>query len=170
LPRAKTVLIAAGIAVVVFAVIGILYATTFCACEHGDDGAPAGNATPVQNTPPSLPTACGVNPAPAVSVAPTEFGYRQLTSPARELPVSTPLRIAGQMNPFEGAFTVTIFDRQGRRVATQDYTKNNASLAFDVVLPFEVTSPLAACVWVHERSGRDGSATNITQVPVLLLP
>ena len=170
MPKPKTILIAAGIAVAVFGILGILYASTFCACEHGDDGPPGAGATPVQNTPPALPTACGANPAPAVNVAPTEFGYRQLTSPARELPVSSPLRIAGQMNPFEGAFTVTIFDRQGRRVATQDYTKSNTSLAVEVILPFEVTSPLPACVWVHERSGRDGSATNITQVPVLLLP
>jgi hypothetical protein len=170
LPKAKTILIAVGIAAAALVIIGILFASTYCACEHGDHVPQGASTTPVQNTPPPLPTACGPNPAPAVSVPPTEFGYRQLTSPARELPVSSPLRVAGQMNPFEGAFTVTIFDRQGRRVATEDYRKANTSLAFDVVLPFEVTSPLAACVWVHERSGRDGSATNITQVPVLLLP
>ena len=117
-----------------------------------------------------LPTACGPNPSPAVNVAPTEFGYRKLTSPVSEAPVSSPLRISGQANPFEGAYSVTIFDRQGLRVATQDYLKDNRSLDFNITIAFEVVRPMPACVWVHERSGRDGSPTNITQVAVLLLP
>ena len=41
---------------------------------------------------------------------------------------------------------------------------------FNITIAFEVVRPMPACVWVHERSGRDGSPTNITQVAVLLLP
>jgi hypothetical protein len=121
-------------------------------------------------TPPVLPTACGPNPSPAVNVTPAEFGYRKLTSPVSEAPVSSPIRISGQANPFEGAYSVTILDRQGLRVATQDYLKDNRNLDFNSEIAFEVARPIPACVWVYERSGRDGSPTNITQVPVLLLP
>jgi hypothetical protein len=160
-------LVAAAIATIALIAGAIIYVTQPCACEHETR-----EPTPIPNVmiPPPLPTACGDNPAPARPAAPTEFGYRQLASPTKDAPVSTPLRIAGQANPFEGAFTVTILDRQGRRVATQDYTKDNRDLAFSVTLPFEVVQPMPACVWVHERSGRDGSPVNITQVSVLLLP
>jgi Immunoglobulin-like domain of bacterial spore germination len=161
-----------GIAAIAAAVLGLLYFTALCACDEGT-AAPSPTAAAGANaavTPPVLPTACGPNPSPAVNVAPTEFGYRKLTSPVSEAPVSSPLRISGQANPFEGAYSVTIFDRQGLRVATQDYLKDNRSLDFNSTLAFEVARPMPACVWVHERSGRDGSPTNITQVPVLLLP
>jgi hypothetical protein len=163
----KLLIIIAG-AVVIAAVAFILLFTRPCACEH--DELPATPQANVITTPPPLPTACGANPAPAVSVAPTEFGYRQVAAPAKDAPVSSPLRVSGQANPFEGAFSVTILDRQGRRVAADDYLKDNRNLAFAVALPFEVVQPMPACVWVHERSGRDGSPTNITQIPVLLLP
>ena len=160
-----------AIVVIAAAVLGLLYFSTLCACDEGSVASPTAitSANPAV-TPPALPTACGPNPSPAVNVAPSEFGYRKLTSPVSEAPVSSPIRISGQANPFEGAYSVTIFDRQGLRVATQDYLKDNRNLDFNSTIAFEVARPMPACVWVYERSGRDGSPTNITQVPVLLLP
>ena len=171
MPRARVFLFAGIAAFVAFFIVATYFALAPCACSHERELSTQDLTLGVPpNRPPPLPTACGPNPSPPRPSQPSEFGYRQLTSPGREQPVSSPLRIAGQANPFEGAFTVTILDRQGRRIATQDYTKDNRNLAFSVTLPFEVMQPMPACVWVHERSGRDGSPTNITQVPVLLLP
>ena len=161
-----------GIAVIAAAVLGLVYFTTLCVCDKGTLPS-LSTVVVVVNVVVILlflSTACGPNPSPAVNVAPTEFGYRKLTSPVSEAPVSSPLRISGQANPFEGAYSVTILDRQGLRVATQDYLKDNRNLDFNSTLAFEVARPMPACVWVHERSGRDGSPTNITQVAVLLLP
>lgn len=172
MPKPALALAAVVIAALAF---GVLYFTTLCAC--GDDAAPATTASVPANsganaavTPPSLPTACGPNPSPPVNVAPTEFGYRKLTMPIPEAPVSSPIRVSGQANPFEGDYTITIYDRQGRRIATQDYLKDNARLDFNVTIAFETVNPMPACVWVYEKSGRDGSPTNVTQVPVLLVP
>lgn len=164
-------LVIAAISAIVAALLALLYFSTLCACDHEPTQSPTAAAGANANvTPPALPTACGPNPSPAVNVAPTEFGYRKLTSPASEAPTSSPLRIAGEANPFEGAYSVTIFDRQGLRVATQEYLKDNRTLDFQSTLSFEVARPMPACVWVHERSGRDGTPTNITQIPVLLVP
>lgn len=168
----KPIVLAAA-ALVAGVAFGVLYFTTLCACDHDSTSPavlPANKGANAAVTPPSLPTACGPNPSPALNVAPTEFGYRKLTLPLGERPVSAPLRVSGQANPFEGTYSVTVLDRQGRIIATQNYTKDNRSLDFNVTLDFDVVQPIPACVWVHERSGRDGSPTNVTQVPVLLLP
>jgi hypothetical protein len=171
----KPLLIVAAVAVA--AIIGaFFYFTTLCACDEGTPTpvpagtVPANTGANAALTPPALPTACGANPSPPVNVAPTEFGYRKLTMPVAEAPVSSPLRVAGEANPFEGDYTITILDRQGRRIATQEYLKDNRRLEFNVTIAFEIVSPMPACVWVHERSQRDGTPTNITQVPVLLVP
>jgi hypothetical protein len=167
----KPLIVLAAIAIAGVA-IGVLYFTTLC-CEDTaplKPGVPGNTGANAAVTPPSLPTACGANPSPAVNVAPGEFGYRRLTQPTFDAPVSSPLRVSGQANPFEGAYSIRVLDRQGRLIATQDYLKDNQRLDFNVTIDFEVTQPVPACVWVHEKSGRDGSPSNITQVPVLLVP
>jgi hypothetical protein len=168
----KPLILAAAVVVAALA-FGIIYFTTLCACEEGSTTpvrVPTNTGANAAVTPPSLPTACGSNPSPAVNVAATEFGYRKLTMPVNDAPVSSPMRVSGQANPFEGDYSITILDRQGRRIASQEYLKDNQRLEFNVTIDFEVTQPMPACVWVHERSGRDGTPTNITQVPVLLVP
>ena len=170
MPKPLIAIAAAAVAAIAF---GLIYFTTLCACDEGappPDRVPANTGANAAVTPPSLPTACGPNPSPAVNVAPTAFGYRKLTAPVADAPTSSPLRVSGQANPFEGDYTITIYDRQGRRIATQDYLKDNRQLDFNVTIDFEVARPMPACVWVHEKSGHDGSPTNVTQVPVLLLP
>ena len=162
------ILIAAIAAGLVLGIGAFLLLNTSCACEHDQQSATTG--TPVEHTPAAPPTACGTNPAPALPALPTDLGYRALFSPTAGAAVSSPLRIVGEANPAEGLFTVTIFDRQGRQIATRDYRKDVLALAFDVPLPFEVTSPMPACVWVYERDARDGTPSNVAQVPVQLIP
>ena len=78
--------------------------------------------------------------------------------------------MAGQANPFEGAYSITIVRASGTQIAAMNYNKSNLALAFTADLPFAVSSPTPACAWYHERSGRDGSPVGITQIPVQLLP
>ena len=94
----------------------------------------------------------------------------QVDQPMAAQTVKSPMTIAGRANPFEGSFSATLFDASGKQIAAQNYHKDNLNLAFSVQLPFIVTAPTQACLWVHERSGRDGSPTNITQVPLQLTP
>jgi len=115
--------------------------------------------------------ACGPNPASAPpNVGPADFGYRKIASPAPGSNVRSPLHVAGDANPFEGAFSLTVVDGGGRQIASMNYNKSNLSLAFMADLPLAVSAPTAACLWYHERSGRDGSPVAITQIPVTLLP
>jgi hypothetical protein len=142
-------------------------ALLLAACGGGATSQPK---LPAGVTPASL-SVCGANPSPAqTSLQPTDFGYRQLDQPKTGQTSKSPLTISGRANPFEGAFSVTLFDMSGKQIAGQNYHKDNQSLTFSVTLPFSVSAPTQACVWVHERSGRDGSPTNVTQVPVQLTP
>ena len=120
---------------------------------------------------PTIVDACGANPAPYIaSLAPADFGFRELAAPRPGATLRSPLTVSGRANPFEGAYAVAILDAGGATIATADFMKDNRALAFSAMLPFSVTAETAACVWVHERSGRDGSPTNVTQVPVQLVP
>jgi len=133
--------------------------------------APCGDGTPGGATPTPAPNVCGVNPAPnPTNLRPTDFGYRRVESPRPGDAVRSPLVVRGDANPFEGAYSVTVFDAAGRQITARNFFKDNGRLEFTAEVPFAVASPAPACIWVHESSGRDGSPLNITQVPVLLLP
>jgi len=117
------------------------------------------------------PGACGPNPAPApTGVGPGDFGFRQITQPGPGDSVHSPLHMVGQAFPFEGAYSITIVNASGGTIASMNYNKSNANLAFTADLPFSVSASTPACAWYHERSGRDGSPVGITQIPVTLLP
>ena len=146
-------------------VLVMLITVSALACSGGGPGV---SASPPAAT--AIVNACGPNPSPAPTVQPTEFSYRMIASPQANASLQSPLTVAGQANPFEGAFSVTVFNANGQQIAANNFNKSNLSLAFSVQLSFSLTAPTPACVWYHERSGRDGSPINITQVPVLLLP
>jgi hypothetical protein len=156
-------------------VCALSLASVACSKDKTASPTPTPPASQATASPPPSATAllnvCSPNPAPAqTNLQPTDFGYRQLTAPATNASSQSPLTVAGSANPFEGAFSVTIFNASGQQIAAMNFMKNNLVLSFSVQVPFTVTTPTAACVWVHERSGKDGSPTNITQVPVTLLP
>jgi hypothetical protein len=133
--------------------------------------AACGSGSPSAATPTPVPNVCGANSAPyQAGLRPVDFGYRRLDTPRPGDTVRNPLVVRGDANPFEGAYSVTVFDGQGRRLAARDLFKDNQFLAFTAEVAFTVAAPTPACVWVHESSGRDGSPINVTQVPVLLLP
>jgi hypothetical protein len=123
----------------------------------------------------SVPTAvanvCADNPSPnQADLKPADFGYRKLTAPTPGMVLRSPLVVSGDANPFEGAYAIELITVAGEKIAAMNYTKNNQQLSFSAQLPFVVSSRTQACVWVFERSGRDGSPVNITQVPVTLAP
>ena len=158
--------------------VGCLMAATV-ACGGDDIPIPAATSTvapiasPAATVPPAttpVANVCGANPSPAPNVQPAEFSYRMIAVPQPGATVTNPLMVSGQARPFEGAFSVTVFNGSGQQVASVNFTKSNVNLAFSVSLPYTVSAPTPACIWYHERSGRDGSPVNITQVPVLLQP
>jgi len=143
-----------------------LGALTLLMTPCGGNGAPG--ATPAASP---VPNVCGVNPAPnPTNLQPTGFGYRRVESPRPGEAVRSPLVVRGEANPFEGAYSVTVFDAANRQITVRNFSKDNRFLEFTAEVPFAVSSPAPACIWIHESSGRDGSPVNITQVPVLLLP
>jgi hypothetical protein len=132
------------------------------ACGGGSSPTPA--PTPVSNV-------CRPNPAPAATnLRPADCLFREVDQPKAGATVRSPLLVSGRANPFEGAFSVTVFNAGAQQVTSQNFFKDNGVLAFTVSVPFSVSSPTPACVWVHESSGKDGSPVNITQIPVVLLP
>jgi len=137
------------------------------ACSSDSGGSPK----PQPGVTPGALSVCAPNPSPAATnLKVTDFGYRELDQPKQGQTYRSPLMVTGKANPFEGAFSVTVFDASGKQIAAQNYHKDNQKPEFAVSLPFTIGSPMQACVWVHERSGKDGSPTNITQVPVQLTP
>jgi hypothetical protein len=130
-----------------------------------------GSPKPQPGVTPGSLSVCAPNPSPAqTNLKPADFGFRQLDQPKQAQTYKSPLMISGRANPFEGAFSVTVFDVAGKQIAAQNYHKDNQKPEFSVPLPFTVSAPTQACVWVHERSGKDGTPTNITQVAVQLVP
>ncbi len=159
--------LSASIAICVLALVFSLHC--------GGDGYGGGSAGKPQSPSPRAPATgvnvCRPNPAPASnSTNAAEFFFRQLDSPKAGDSVRSPLRVSGRANPFEGAFSVTLFDAAGIQVATRNFMKDNGVAAFSAEVPFSVTTATPACVWVYESSGRDGSPTNVTQVAVTLSP
>ncbi len=149
------------------------------ACGHKSTSSTAPTATPAVNVvptlPPNQPTAvinpCQPNPDPATNTTnSTSFGYRVVSAPLSGAQVQTPLTVQGQAMPFEGAYSVAIFGLSGNQIASLNFNKSNLVLAFTAQVPFTVTSNTPACVWVFERSGKDGSPINVTQIPVTLKP
>ena len=146
--------------VIIAIVIIVAIITAICTGGKAEAPEPGG-------TVPAGASVCGPNPAPpAASLQPTDFGFRQISAPSAGASLRNPLHMTGQANPFEGAYSITIVAAGGNQIASMNYNKSNVALAFTADLPFTVTSPTAACVWYHERSGRDGSPVGITQIPV----
>lgn len=86
--------------------------------------------------------------------------------------VSSPLVIAGAAAAFEAVIQITVLDADGNELIDQsDLTEDGQTLSpFDVTLSFVVEQATEACLQVYSYSARDGSRTNIAQVPLLLSP
>src|SRR5262245_11265156 len=112
--------------VVAAAVLLALIAILVSLCRPKDAGAPPeGTQTGSGASPTVVATAvanvCRPNPSPAqANLQPTDFGFRQLDSPRSGDAARSPLRVSGRANPFEGAYSVTVFDASGNQIVSRN--------------------------------------------------
>jgi germination protein M len=94
-----------------------------------------------------------------------------IENPAMGQPVTSPVRVRGLANVFEGQFLVEIRDAQGRVVASTPATASMGSFSpFDVTLSFAVGNVQSGAVIGYDRSAKDGSVIDLFSVPVTLRP
>ncbi len=122
-------------------------------------------ATPAP-TASATPRVCAANPDPA----PPDVVAVVQPSPGDA--VASPLKVAGKIAAFEATFRITIFDAAGQQIADQTaMSAEGQTLApFSATVPFTVSARTPACLWVYERSARDGLPIHVVQVPLTLVP
>lgn len=85
--------------------------------------------------------------------------------------VSTPVRVTGTANAFEATFQMEVVDARGVIVAEETVTATSGTGTrgtFDVTVSFPVEREGWGAVIVFELSPRDGSRTNLVEVPVFI--
>ena len=110
---------------------------------------------------------CLANPDPATP------DINNVVAPADFAQVTSPVQVYGEIAAFEAQFNITVFDAQGNTIADEPAMSNEGqTLApFFASVPFTVTAPTAACIWVYDISNADGvSRQDVVQIPVTLLP
>jgi len=134
------------------------------ACTDDDDG-----ATPTLSAVPTdIVDVCLPNPDPATAA------FQILDQPAPLSEVTSPVTVSGQVNYFEAAYRIAIYDESGTALVETFGTAQQPDIGvigpFSHDVAFTVTEPTPACLWVYESSARDGSPANVGQVPLVLLP
>jgi len=146
-------------------ILGLALPTLILLSACADDAeAPTGDeATP---TPDALATICGRNPDPATD------DLVRVNAPLARDAVSSPLTVQGRIAAFEATFELTLFDAGGNVLGEEvGMSSEGQTLApFAEDLPFSVIDETPACLWIYEKSARDGSPVHVVQIPVLLLP
>lgn len=137
-------------------------------------------ATPTATTPAvttAAATTTAVTPTPRQNVCaanpnPTTPDINNVTAPVAFAQITSPVQVTGQIAAFEAVYQVTIYDAQGNEIVDQFAQSNQGqTLApFSTSIPFTVSQPTPACLWVYELSAQDGSPIHVVQVPVTLLP
>ncbi len=87
--------------------------------------------------------------------------------------VTSPAHLTGTANTFEAAFVIDILDANGKQLVEQHATATSGTGTrgtFDVTVPFTVDKEQAGKVVVFELSAKDGSKTNVVEIPVTLKP
>jgi Immunoglobulin-like domain of bacterial spore germination/Sporulation and spore germination len=82
--------------------------------------------------------------------------------------VSSPLHVSGTANTFEATFSYELKDARGRVIA-EDFvtaTSGTGRGTFEFSVPFEVGEDHAGSLIVFERSAKDGSRTNLVEIPL----
>jgi len=133
------------------------------ACADDAEAPTDGAATP---TPDALAIVCQENPDPATD------DLVRVNAPVARDAVSSPLTVQGRIAAFEATFQITIFDADGNILGEEaGMSSEGQTLApFAEDVPFSVTEETPACLWVYEKSARDGRPIHVVQIPVLLLP
>ncbi|MSO78139.1 MAG: hypothetical protein EXQ79_00855 [Acidimicrobiia bacterium] len=114
----------------------------------------------------SRSAACQANPDPANS---TQVVVNQ---PAANDLVTSPLAVSGSINAFEATFEIAIKDASGNDIATAtgQSAQGQTLAAFSESVPFTVSAPTPACLWVFQFSAQDGSPSMVLQVEITLNP
>ena len=85
--------------------------------------------------------------------------------------VSTPVRVTGTANAFEATFQLEVVDPRGVIVAEKTVTATSGTGTrglFDVTVPFALEREGWGAIIVFELSPRDGSRTNLREIPVFM--
>ncbi len=85
--------------------------------------------------------------------------------------VDSPLRVRGTANVFEAVFRVNIVDWDGLIIADEVVTASSGTGTrgtFDVTIPFEVEAPGRGALIVFAESPKDGSQTDVIEIPLQL--
>jgi hypothetical protein len=132
------------------------------ACGDDEQGPASTTPTPA----PATARVCAANPDPA---GPDIVDVDQ---PSAGATVVSPLKVTGKIAAFEATFRIAIFDAGGQQIADQmAMSAEGQTLApFSATVPFTVNTPTPACLWVYERSARDGLPIHVVQVPLTLNP
>jgi len=83
--------------------------------------------------------------------------------------VSSPVRVTGTANAFEATFQLEVVDPRGLIVAEQTVMATSGTGTrgtFDVTVPFTIEREGWGAIIVFELSARDGSRTNVEEIPV----
>jgi predicted small lipoprotein YifL len=163
----------------------LLVLLSLAACGDDDDDdttTPTTSASATTSaTTPAATTAAATTAAPSPTLAriclpnpdPATPDVNTVTAPVDFAQVTSPVQITGQISVFEAQFNITIYDAQGNVIADQPAMSNEGqTLApFSASVPFTVTAPTPACIWVYDISNEDGVAKqDVVQIPVTLLP
>jgi hypothetical protein len=100
---------------------------------------------------------------PAITVESPTIGQR----------VSSPVTVAGTANVFEATVSFRILDASGNEIArtfTQASCGTGCRGDYSVSVPFTIGSEQPGTIEVYEVSAKDGSAINVVDIPVILIP
>lgn len=87
--------------------------------------------------------------------------------------VTSPVRVAGTANVFEGTVSIRVLDAQGRTLASTFTTATcgtGCRGTFAKLVAFRVTSRQAGTVVAYEVSMENGAAIHVQRIPVTLSP
>jgi spore germination protein GerM len=92
-----------------------------------------------------------------------------IDSPALGQSVTSPVRVSGVANVFEGQFQVDVRDAAGKVLARASATAATVrDRAFSVTLSYAVARTQAGSVVGFDRSAKDGAVIDVVRVPVTL--
>ncbi len=92
-------------------------------------------------------------------------------SPTVSETVDSPLRVRGTANVFEAVFRINMVDWDGLIIADESVTASSGTGTrgtFDVTIPFEVESAGRGALIVFAESPKDGSPTDVIELPLQL--
>lgn len=85
--------------------------------------------------------------------------------------VSSPVRVTGTANVFEATFVINIVDWDGLILAEERVTASSGTGTrgtFDVSIPFKLTKAGRGSLIAFSYSPKDGSQTNVVEIPIFL--